>query len=848
MATHRRPTGRPAPPSADAEADSVETTTLLAVVPPKDSLVETAPSASVRSIFRAFWPDTAGFRVRLVLSLLLVGVPPLLAAAGIYLVKILIDDVLTPRDLNRFPVVAAAFLAVTVAEGVLSFADEYLNAWVAERFVLVLRSRVFDHLQGLSLTFFENHQLGDIVSRLSGDVSAIEEMMLSGLNQALTYLFQILFFGGALFFLDWRLALAALVAAPGFLLLARFFSRRIKDASRERRRRAGSITAVAQESLHNVALVQAYNQQRRESARFHRENLGSFTAQLLATKLEALFAPFTDLLEAIGMLAVVGIGVRELIAGRMTLGSLLVFLGYLTQLYGPISGAGHLANSIYSASAGAERILEVLGTEPDVCDPADPVPMPNVLGAVRVDRLSFRYPGSPLHTLREIAFRVDPGETVAVVGASGAGKSTLLRLLMRLHDPSSGAVRLDGVDTRSMRVADLRDNLAVVLQETLVFDGTVAENILWGRPDAAPSDVVAAAKAADAHQFILGLPGGYHTRIGQRGMMLSGGQRQRIALARAIIRDAPVLLLDEPTTGLDAAASQRVLAPLRRAMRGRTTIVISHNLLTVTDADRIVYLERGRVAGYGTHRELLETAPGYAELYRLHHPVVPRPVAAPTTTTPTTAAPGVAAPTNPPRPVPRPRPGTGPTEAGRTGTGPGNPPTNPPHPVPRPRPRPTPVPRPRPTPFPRPKPPAPPALRPAPAPGPTSGPRPAPAAWTRPAPSPLPRQRPEPAEQPEAPEQTARYSVETLPVAHGRLVAARRPAPAVRGVAAVRGEPASAAIPVPRGTPTARQRPAPSSVRTPPLSWLDDDPIAEESGEEPTFDWWSTDPPGSQHR
>ncbi|HEY1973319.1 MAG TPA: ABC transporter transmembrane domain-containing protein, partial [Pseudonocardia sp.] len=656
----------PARPPARRSSDPSSTDTVLFAIAPAKPLVEAAPTVGLRTVFRAFWPDTRQFRGRLFLSLALVAIPPLLAAASIWMLKVLIDNVLTPRNMTLFPTVAAMFVGLTLVEGVVGFVDEYLNAWVAERFVLILRSRVFDHLQTLSLTFFGERQLGDILSRLTGDIGAIEQLMLSGLNQALTYSFQIVFFAGALFFLDWRLALAAFIAAPGFLLLARVFSRRIKSASRERRRRSGSITAVAEESLHNIALVQAYNQQARESERFRAENLGSFTAQMLATKLEALFAPFTDLLQVSGVLLVVGFGIRELVAGRITLGGLLVFLGYLSQLYGPISGFGNLVNSIYAASAGAERIFELLDATPETVDPATPMRLERVRGALRVDRLGFRYPQSGRPTLSEISFTAAPGETIAVVGASGAGKSTLMRLLLRLHEPTHGAVLLDGVDTRQLTMAELRDNIAVVLQETLVFDGTVAENIHWGKPDASPAQIVRAAKAADAHQFITGLPNGYHTRIGQRGMMLSGGQRQRIALARAIIRDAPVLLLDEPTTGLDAAAAQRVLEPLRRAMGGRTTVVISHNLLTVTDADRILYLEHGRVAGYGSHQDLMISSPGYAELYRLHHPAIPFPAPRPRRA----AAPR---PTPAPRPVSAPRPTPGP--------------------------RPTPVPRPTPAPL-----------------------------------------------------------------------------------------------------------------------------------------------------
>jgi ATP-binding cassette subfamily B protein/subfamily B ATP-binding cassette protein MsbA len=849
-------------------------TTLLPVVTTGE-MIGTAPTVPMRTIFRRFWPDTRGFRGRLAFGFALIGIPPLLAAVGIWLFKVLIDDVLTTRDVARFPLVAAAFVAVTLLEGVVGFVDEYLTAWVGERFVLNLRSRVFRHLQRLSVTFFQKHQLGDILARLTGDVGAIEQLILSGLNQAITFTFQIIFFTGALFVLDWRLAVAALVAAPGFLLLARFFSRRIKRASQELRRRSGSITSVAEESLHNTVLVQTYDRQTHESLRFHKENLGSFTAQMVAVKLEAMFAPFTDLLQALGVLAVVGFGIRELIAGRITLGGLLVFIGYLSQLYGPISGFGSLTNSIYAASAGADRIIELLDTKPEVTDPDDAVPLAIAQGELRVERVGYRYPDGGRPALAEVSFSAKPGETIAVVGASGAGKTTLMHVLLRLHDPHAGAVTMDGVDIRRLRLGDLRANIAVVLQETLVFDGSVAENIRWGRPTATHEEVVQAAREADAHQFITGLPQGYQTRVGQRGMMLSGGQRQRIALARAMIRNAPVLLLDEPTTGLDAVSTQRVMAPLRRAMSGRTTIVISHNLLTVSDADRIVYLERGRVAGYGTHQELLATAPGYAELYRMHHPeprqLLPRRAPAGRTAPPTGhAAPptgraalptgraalpagrasGATAPPGrtdshpaPPGPTPRPRqsgrpqptgrpqpaalPAAGAVPVPRPGAAPGprhgakprsaQPTAQPTEPQPlvavqSPLPPPTPGAGPRPEARPTP------TRRPSPTPRPRTDPppRPTPRPRSQPTPPPMPAQR-----QPLTPQPmpAPRQSITPPPVPAQRLAATPPPMPAAHllpePVAAEAPQPLTTPpMPTPEPHPTPGPRPTPEPRRT----------------------------------
>jgi ATP-binding cassette, subfamily B, bacterial len=584
------------------------------------SLVEQAPRLKVRAIFVRFWPETRPFRGRMVLSLLLAAVGPGLATVSIWLFKILVDDVLTPHDYRLFPAVAAAYLGITLLEGLLNFTDQYMSAWVGERFVLNLRVRLFAHMQRLSLGYFEKNQLGDILSRLTGDVGSIESLVLTGVNVALTYTFQIAFYTIAMFYLNWQLALAAFVAAPGFLLLARVFSRRIKDASRERRRRSGSITAVAEETLGNVALVQAYDREDHEVDRFHQENLGSFRAQMTATKFEALFSPFSSLLETIGVLLVVGIAVWELANNRITLGGLLVFVAYLTQLYGPISGFGNLWNSIYSASASAERIIEVLDEQPGVTEPEHPRRLTRAAGDLRFHDVEFSYPGTDKAVLRGISYRVPPGAKVAIVGSSGAGKTTLTKLMLRFYDPTAGQITLDGHDLRDLSLPDLRRNVTAVLQETLVFDGTVADNIRYGKPDATDQEITTAAIAADAHQFITALPEGYHTRIGQRGRTLSGGQRQRLAIARAMIRNSPVLLLDEPTTGLDAESTQRVLEPMRRLMTGRTTIIISHNLLTVTDADQILFLDDGMITGAGTHQQLLGQHTGYTRLYRLHHP------------------------------------------------------------------------------------------------------------------------------------------------------------------------------------------------------------------------------------
>lgn len=570
-------------------------------------------------IFRRFWPVLRPYRGRLLISLLLVVAVPFLDTAQIYMFKLLIDDVLAPRDFSTFLPIAAAYAGLGLAQGAASFGDQWLSTWLGERFVLDLRTEVFAHLHRLPVGFFDQRQLGDTLSRLTGDIDAIEQLVLSGITRTLAYGFEIMLFTGALFYLDWRLALASLAAVPAVALTTRHFSTRIQNASREKRRRSGSVTAAAEESLSNVALVRAYHRQAPEIERFHRENRGRFAAEMAATRLRALFRPVVELLEISAVLLVIGLGVWELQHNQITLGGLLVFVTYLSRLYSPIRGAGRLSNTVFAASASAERIIELLNQQPDVVELTPRKRMPRVRGCVIFESVSFTYPGASRPALRDLTFAVAAGQKVALVGASGAGKSTLGKLLLRFYDPQEGRITLDGCDLRELPLAGLRGNIATVLQETLVFDGTIRDNILWGKPHATEAEVVAAAIAADAHEFITALPKGYDTRVGQRGRLLSGGQRQRLALARAMIRDAPVLLLDEPTTGLDADSSQRILAPMRRLMSGRTTLIISHNLLTVSDADQILFLEDGRITGAGTHHQLLTSHRGYTHLYQLHH-------------------------------------------------------------------------------------------------------------------------------------------------------------------------------------------------------------------------------------
>ena len=404
-----------------------------------EALVDLAPVAGVRTVFRRFWPDARPFRGWIAVSLGLSVLAPALEAAAIWMLKIITDDVVAPRDMSVFPEVAAAFLGITILAGVTTFADEYLANWIGENFLHRLRTRVFAHLHTLSVGFFDRRRLGDILSRLTQDVAAIENLVLVGVAQATSDVFQIVIFAGVMFFLSWQLALVALIAVPVFWLTARAFSRRIKAASREARRRGGSIGAVAEDSLGNAVLIQAYGREQAEAERFAGQSLGSVGAELAAARVEALFPSVVSVLQAVGLLAIVGVGVWELSAHRLTVGGLVAFLIYLVQLFSPVRDLGELSNTIFGAAAGAERIIELLDERPAVTAPARPAALGRARGMLVLHDVGFRYPGTDADAVAGISFTALPGQITALVGPSGAGKTTLIKLLLRFYDPDRGA-------------------------------------------------------------------------------------------------------------------------------------------------------------------------------------------------------------------------------------------------------------------------------------------------------------------------------------------------------------------------------------------------------------------------
>ncbi len=568
----------------------------------------------VRAAFRRFWPLTRGDRKWLAAIVACVVVSALAETAAILLFAELTDTALKAGSLSAFWGPAGAWLAVAALGALVGYLGNSLATWTAERFVLRLRAKVFRHVQDLPPHFFQRHRRGDLVERLTGDVEAIEQMVVSGVVGTVAAAFSAVFYSAAALYLRWDLALATFVLAPLFLFAARRFSGRIKEASQDERVADGAITSVVEESLGNVVLTQAYNRRRDEERRLDREARAWLRASVRGARLGEMYEQFVEVVETLCVLAVIGLGVWEISADRMTLGQLLAFAAFIGYLYPPVRNLGQLGLTLTAATAGAQRLNEILDAEPSVSDPAEPVPAWPVHGWVGFHGVGFRYPAATRDSLRDVSFSAAPGELVIITGPSGAGKSTLSKLLTRFYDPSAGVITLDGVPLTQLNLEFLREQIALLPQETLILRGTIRENIGAGRPGASDEEIERAARAAAAHDFVTALPEGYDTRIAPGTAALSGGQLKRITIARAMLRAAPVLILDEPTAGLDSVAARQVVQPLRRLMSGRTTIMITHDLSLAPDADRILVLDGGHLVESGTHTELLSQRGTYARL------------------------------------------------------------------------------------------------------------------------------------------------------------------------------------------------------------------------------------------
>jgi ABC-type multidrug transport system fused ATPase/permease subunit len=547
-------------------------------------------------------------------------------------IKILFDGFLLPPSspasadwLDRFrqiptltavSLVCSGLLLASVLWGLFSYGQAYLTARAGQAVVFGLRRRVFGHLQHLSLAFHQRKQRGDLLMRLTGDINVLRDMLVDTLLRGSSALLMLAAMTVVLLIMDWCLSLIVLGLLPLLALTTVRFSFQIRQAARRQRRNEGRVAATIQEMLTGISFIQASGSQEHLQQRFDRSNRQSHKAGLRATRLEASQSRIVEVLLAGGTAAVLWYGVYRVLSGAITPGDLLVFVAYAQSAFRPIRHLARSTTRMSKAVVCAERVTELLQTEPEVRDEPHAKSARSVAGRIEFRRVSFRY-GSDRRALRSLSFEVEPGRVLAFVGPSGAGKSTVLALCLRLYEQESGKILFDGRSIDRYRIQSLRERVGVVLQDSILFGATVRENIAYGKPTATDEEIVRAARRADAHAFISRLAEGYDTPIAEAGASLSGGQRQRIAIARAFLRDAPILLLDEPTFGLDPGSEAEIMASLFELMRGRTTVLIGHRLAAVRHADEIVVLDKGRVLERGTHDELLAHAQWYAHAWSL---------------------------------------------------------------------------------------------------------------------------------------------------------------------------------------------------------------------------------------
>jgi len=511
-----------------------------------------------------------------------------------------------------------ALMILTVMQGLVSFAYEYAIGLVQERTTFLLRSDVFNHTQRLPLQFYDKNRLGDVLKRVTGDSGRVMVALIGSLGEFLVNAVKFVGFAGIMLFINWRFSVIILAYVPLLLFLYVTFRQNIRVTAKEARAEEGQMMNLVLETVGAIREVKAFGREAHQQTQFETHGKERVRASLRSLRWEALFSPVIDFIQAASTAAIIWYGVSQILVGQFSVGEMLLFLSYLRAIYRPLRRFSKIAASLQKAAVSGERLAQLLDVDAGIQDAPDARPLERARGQISLEHVDFAYPSAPDNpVLRDVNLHVEAGQVVALVGGTGSGKSTLTSLLMRFYEAQAGRIFVDGIDLHQIRLDDLRRQFAMVPQESVLLSRSIRDNIAYGQPDASDEKIVAAARAANADGFIRRLSQGYDTVVGERGGTLSGGQRQRIAIARALLRDSPILILDEPTAALDAESEDLVMSALDRLMSGRTTFIIAHRLSTIRDADLIVVMDKGHVVEQGDHAELMQRNGHYARLVRL---------------------------------------------------------------------------------------------------------------------------------------------------------------------------------------------------------------------------------------
>lgn len=541
------------------------------------------------------------------------------AAANLYvpwIIKDIIDDVLANRDMVMLNTIAGGIIIVFFLRGLFYYGQTYLVSYIGQRVIIDVREVLFIKFQRLQLAYYEKRQTGTVMSYITNDVAALQAALVDSLIEMVTEGSILVGSICTMFYLDWKLSLLTFVTVPLIAQAMNVFGRKLKASGTVIQERTADITSLLQETISAVRIVKSFVREAYEIDRFKKQNELNFRAQMKNVQLMSLLTPTVEFLSAVAVTFIVWFGGYEVVNGILTAGSLIAFLTYAVNLANPVKRISRVYGTIQKAMAAADRVFEVLDLEEEIKDKETALDLPCIEGKVSLEHVSFSYKKGTM-ALRDLSITANPGDMVAIVGPSGAGKSTIANLLPRFYDVTEGCVKIDDIDVRDVRVDSLREQIGIVPQETMLFSGSVAFNIRYGRLDATEEEIIAAAKAANAHEFIMEMPNGYETQVSERGANLSGGQRQRISIARAILKNPRVLILDEATSALDTESEKVVQAALDKLMLGRTSFVIAHRLSTILKADKIIVLENGSLKECGTHEELLALGGLYTNLYNI---------------------------------------------------------------------------------------------------------------------------------------------------------------------------------------------------------------------------------------